>query len=70
MAALLIDSVAPGSIGDELEITAGDRLLAVNGHRLRDLIDYSYYTASEEELLLEIEKPDGELWEVEVDREA
>ena len=70
MAALRIDSVAPGSIADELEVSAGDRLLAVNGRPLRDLIDYSYYTASEEELLLEIEKPDGELWELEVERQA
>lgn len=70
MAALRIDYVTPGSIADELEVAAGDRLLAVNGQPLRDLIDYSYYTASEVELLLEIEKPDGELWEVEVERQA
>ena len=70
MAALRIDSVAPGSIADQLEVAAGDHLLAVNGQPLRDLIDYSYYTASEEELLLEIEKPDGELWELEVERQA
>lgn len=68
MAGLRIDSVAPGSIASELEVAAGDRLLAVNGRPLRDLIDYSYYTASEEELLLEIEKPDGELWEMEIER--
>lgn len=70
MAALRIDSVTPGSIADELGVSAGDRLLAVNGRPLRDLIDYSYYTASEEELMLEIEKPDGELWELEVERQA
>ncbi len=70
MAGLQIDSVSPGSIADGLEVSAGDRLLSVNGRPLRDLIDYSYYTASEEELLLEVEKPDGELWELEVEREA
>ncbi len=69
MAGLLIDFVSPGSIVDELEVMAGDRLLTVNGRPLRDLIDYSYYTASEEELLLEIEKPNGELWELEVVRD-
>jgi len=68
MTPLRIDSVVSGSIADQLEVTAGDRLLAVNGYPLRDLIDYSYYTASEEELLLEIEKADGELWELEVER--
>lgn len=68
MAGLLIESVSPGSIAEEMEILAGDRLLAVNGQPLRDLIDYSYFTDSEEELLLEVEKPDGELWELEVER--
>jgi putative radical SAM enzyme (TIGR03279 family) len=69
MSGLRIDSVAPGSIADQMEVVSGDRLLAVNGQPLRDLIDYSYFTASEVELLLEIEKPDGELWELEVERE-
>ena len=68
MAGLLIEHVASGSIADEFEVAAGDRLLAVNGQPLRDVIDYSYYTASEEELLLEVEKADGELWELEVER--
>lgn len=70
MTGLRIDSVASGSIADGLEVVAGDRLLAINGRPLRDLIDYSYYTASDEELLLEIEKEDGELWEMEVERTA
>lgn len=70
MAGLKIHSVTPGSIADGLEVAAGDSLVAVNGVLLRDLIDYSYYTASEESLLLEIEKQDGELWELEVERHA
>lgn len=70
MKGLLIDCVAPGSIAAEFELEAGDRLLTINGHRLRDLIDYSYFTSSEEELLLEITRADGETWELEVKREA
>ena len=69
MKGLLIEGVAPGSIADGFELEAGDRLLTVNGHRLRDLIDYSYYTSSEQELLLEIARTDGETWELEVERE-
>ncbi len=69
MKGLLIEGVAPGSIADEFELQPGDRLLAVNGHTLRDLIDYSYYTSSEEELLLEIARTDGETWELELERE-
>src|SRR6185369_4309975 len=69
MAGLPIESVVPGSIADRLEVEGGDHLLAVNGHPLRDLIDYSYYSASEDVLLLELEKPDGELWELEIERQ-
>jgi len=68
MAGLIIDGVMPGSIAEELEIEPGDRLLAVNGNKLRDVIDYNYFT-SEDVLLLELEKADGELWELEVERE-
>lgn len=69
MKGLLVETVVPGSIAEELGAETGDRLLAVNGHPLRDLIDYSYYTAAEEELLLELAKSDGELWELEIERE-
>lgn len=69
MNGLLIEGVATGSIADEFELTAGDRLLAVNGHILRDLIDYSYYTSADDELLLDIVRINGELWELEIDRQ-
>ncbi|MBL0224194.1 MAG: DUF512 domain-containing protein [Geobacteraceae bacterium] len=69
MKGLLIEGVTPGSIAAEFELQAGDRLLAVNGHRMHDLIDYSYYTSSEQELLLEVARQDGEIWELEVERE-
>lgn len=51
----LIARVTPGSIGDEIGLEPGDRLLAINGHVLRDAIDYRYYGA-DEELTLEIER--------------
>jgi putative radical SAM enzyme (TIGR03279 family) len=67
MTGLLIEQVLPGSIAAEMEIEPGDRLVAINGHELRDVIDYNFY-AADSELLLEIVKRDGELWEVEVER--
>ncbi len=69
MRGLLIESVVPGSLAHELGMAAGDRLLGVNGHRLRDIIDYSYYSSGRDELLLEVEKPDRELWDYEIQRE-
>ncbi|SNB45268.1 DUF512 domain-containing protein [Geobacter sp. DSM 9736] len=67
MTGLTVEKVIPGSIAEELEIETGDRLLAINGHRLRDIIDYNYFTV-EDELLLEVQKPDGEVWEMEVEK--
>jgi len=69
MAGLKIDAVHPGSIADQMDVLPGDYLIAVNGHPLRDLIDYSYYTSFDDQLLLEIKKPDGEIWELEIERE-
>lgn len=66
---LVVETVVPGSISEEMGVEAGDRLLSVNGECLRDLIDYSYYTAGEPELLLKVEKADGEIWELEIERE-
>jgi putative radical SAM enzyme (TIGR03279 family) len=68
MAGLMVDSVVPGSIAEELEIEPGDRLVAINGNPLRDVIDYNYFT-SEDLLVLDVEKADGELWELEVERD-
>jgi len=68
MSGLIVDRVMPGSIAEELEVEPGDRLISLNGHPLRDVIDYNYYGA-DDLLVLELEKADGELWELEVERE-
>jgi putative radical SAM enzyme (TIGR03279 family) len=60
--------VQPGSIAEEAGVEAGDLLLSINGQDIKDIFDYRYYQASEE-LLLEIEKPDGEMWEIEVEKD-
>jgi putative radical SAM enzyme (TIGR03279 family) len=69
MNGLIVEAVAPGSISEEMGVEPGDRLLAVNHHPLRDIIDYSYHIAADDELLLEVAKPDGEVWELEIERE-
>ncbi|HWI40244.1 MAG TPA: DUF512 domain-containing protein, partial [Verrucomicrobiae bacterium] len=68
MKGLPVREVAEESIASELGVEPGDRLLAVNGHEIRDVIDYRFH-AAEEELLLEVLKPDGEVWEMEVERD-
>lgn len=64
----IIRSVAEGSIAHEMEIEPGDVLLTVNGHEIEDIFDYRYYI-EEEYLELLIEKPDGEQWELEIEKE-
>lgn len=56
------------SIAEEAGVEAGDFLLSINKQNIKDIFDYRYYQASEE-LLLEIEKPDGEIWEIEVEKD-
>lgn len=57
-----------GGIAWEMGIEPGDKLLSVNGQEIEDIFDYRYYI-EEEEILLLIEKPDGEQWELEIEKE-
>ncbi|ALC16494.1 FeS-binding protein [Desulfuromonas soudanensis] len=66
---LEILAVEPGSIAEELELQAGDVLLAVNDKPLRDQIDFQVYTAVED-LVLEVRRKDGEMWELELEKDA
>lgn len=63
-----IRSVEEGSIAWEMEIEPGDKLLSINGHEIEDIFDYRYYM-EEEYLLVLIEKPNGEQWELEIEKD-
>ncbi len=65
----LVAEVEPGSIGEELGFQPGDRLLSINGVRPRDLIDLQVLCC-EEELVLEVEDPDGGQHRLELEKEA
>jgi putative radical SAM enzyme (TIGR03279 family) len=65
----LVTAVEPESIGEELGIQPGDRLLSINGIRPRDLIDYQLLSG-EEELSLEVQDPDGTIHQVELEKDA
>ena len=66
-----IIGVAPGSIAEELGIEPGDMLVAIDGQEIDDVLDYYFYTDSDqlelfirgadgEELLCDIEKEEKE----------
>ncbi len=63
-----ICQVKEGSIAEEMGIEAGDYLLEVNGETPTDIFDY-HYQVDEEEMVLLIEKADGEQWELEIEKE-
>ena len=50
-----IAAVAPGSAAARAGLVPGDWLLSVNGRRLRDVIDFRFYT-SDDELTLELRR--------------
>ena len=53
--------VQSGSIAEELGIEPGDRLLEIDGNVIEDIFDYQFYVEAEELVVL-VEKPDGEQW--------
>jgi putative radical SAM enzyme (TIGR03279 family) len=63
-----ISEVAPNSLGAEIELESGDRIIKVNGRVVRDYLDFRFHTAGETELVLEVRKKSGEDWEVELER--
>ena len=64
-----IKEVVPGSIAEELEIEAGDVLVSINEQPIKDVFDYRYLSEDEEIVML-IRKPDGEEWELEIEKDA
>ncbi len=57
-AAILIEAVASGSPAQRGGIRAGDRLVAINGQKVRDVIDYAYF-AFDDDPEMELVDADG-----------
>ena len=61
-------TVPEGSLAEELELVPGDKILEINGMKLRDIIDVSFAFACEEvEMLVEHEDGQQELFEFDKD---
>jgi len=63
-----ICDVTPDSLGAEMDLESGDRIIKVNGRVVRDYLDFRFQTAGETDLVLEVRKKSGEDWEVELER--
>lgn len=66
---VVITAVTPSSLGGELELEPGDRVIKVNGRAVRDYLDFRFQTGGETELTLEVRKKTGEDWELEIERD-
>lgn len=64
----VIKEVYPDSIAEEMEIEAGDILLSINNEKIEDVFDYRYFIQNEYIEVL-IEKPDGEEWLLEIEKD-
>jgi putative radical SAM enzyme (TIGR03279 family) len=64
----LITTVLPDSIAAEVGFEVGDRLVAINGKRPRDLIDYQFLCA-DEVLELQVLDTTGTTHEIEIEKE-
>ena len=64
----IVKCVEPGSIAAEMGIEAGDKLISINDNIIEDVFDYHFYV-NDEEIVLLIEKANGEEWELEIEKD-
>jgi len=64
----IVNNVEKDSIAEELEIQTGDEVLSIDEQKLSDLIDYNFLCKSEF-LTLEIKKVNGEIEEIEIEKD-
>ena len=64
----IITKVISNGIAEEVGIEVNDVLLSINDNKINDIIDYKFLSA-DEEIILEVEKTNGEIWEIEIEKE-
>lgn len=64
----IIKSIKEGSIAQEMELGAGDKILAIDNTQIEDIFDYQFLIQDSYIEML-VEKPDGEQWLLEIDKD-
>ncbi|WP_138203259.1 DUF512 domain-containing protein [Haloimpatiens lingqiaonensis] len=59
--------VQPGGIAEEVGIEPNDKLISINGNPVKDIIDYKFLV-TDEFVTIEVEKENGEVWEIEIEK--
>ncbi len=68
MKEIKISDIEQNSIAEEMDIEKGDALLSINGKLPKDIFEY-YYLINDEEIIIEIKKASGEVWELEIEKD-
>lgn len=63
-----IIKVRPCTIAEEMGIEIGDKLISINDTEIKDIIDYKFLM-TDEFIVVQIEKENGELWDLEIEKE-
>jgi putative radical SAM enzyme (TIGR03279 family) len=63
-----VDSVEPGTLGEEIGLEQGDHIVSVNGHQLVDALEFQYL-ADSEDVTIVVERG-NEMLEYEIERES
>ena len=66
--AVLISGIEEGSIAEECGLEPGDQVISINGNEIIDVLDYRFYMTNEYLTLLVKEK-DGDLEEIEIEKD-
>ena len=64
----IVDSVIKNSIAEELEISKGDEIISIDGHKMTDMIDYNFYMKSEL-VTIEVKHSNDEIEEIEIEKD-
>lgn len=62
-----VKEIIKDSIAWELEIEQGDDIYMINGKEIQDVFDY-HYLINDEKIILSIRKPDGTVWEADIEK--
>lgn len=63
-----IKEIESGSIAEELGLEPGDELISINDNSIKDVLDY-HYLIKDEVINVLIRKPDGEEWELDIEKD-
>lgn len=64
----VIIKIEEDSIAKEIGIEIGDILISINNQKIKDIFDYRYLI-QDEEINIIIQKPNGEEWELEIEKD-